>query len=356
LDAQGRVAGWNAGAERLVGYKAEDIVGRHFSIFFTPEDVAAGLPNIILKRAKAEGRLWNEGWRLRKDGSRFWSRGVVTALRDEAGNLKGYSKIAHDRTQQKGHEEEIMRLNATLEQRVTERTAQLEAAINELEAFSYSVSHDLRSPLRHITGYIDILRTEAGRSLNKYARQHLETIAQSARRMSDLIDALLAFSRMGQSEMHQTDVKLDSLVEQARRELAQETHGRNIMWQIEPLPIVHGDAFLLRQAFVNLLSNALKYTRGRNPAQIEIGARIFEDEVRVHIRDNGVGFDQEYADKLWGVFQRLHRAEEFEGTGIGLANVRRIIHRHGGKTWAESSPNEGATFYFSLPQLSTVDI
>ena len=355
LDAQGRVAGWNAGAERLVGYKAEDIVGKHFLIFFTPEDVAAGLPNIILKRAKAEGRLWNEGWRLRKDGSRFWSRGVVTALRDEAGNLKGYSKIAHDRTQQKGHEEEIMRLNATLEQRVTERTAQLEAAINELEAFSYSVSHDLRSPLRHITGYIDILRTEAGRSLNKSARQHLETIAQSARRMSDLIDALLAFSRMGQSEMHQTDVKLDSLVEQARRELAQETQGRDIQWQVEPLPIVHGDAFLLRQAFVNLLSNALKYTRGRHPAQIEIGAGIFESEVRVHIRDNGVGFDQEYADKLWGVFQRLHRAEEFEGTGIGLANVRRIIHRHGGKTWAESSPNEGATFYFSLPQPPTAD-
>ena len=351
LDAGGRVVGWNAGAERLQGYKAEEIVGKHFSVFFSQEDIRAGLPNIILKRANAEGRLWNEGWRLRKDGSRFWSRGVVTALRDEHGNLQGYSKIAHDRTQQRIHEQEILRLNTTLEQRVAERTAQLEAANNELEAFSYSVSHDLRSPLRHITGYIDILRTEIGGDLDKTARQHLDTIAQSASRMSDLIDALLAFSRMGQSEMHQTDVRLDLLVEQARRELAQEAEGRNIEWSIGRLPTVYGDAFLLRQAIVNLLSNALKYTRDCNPARIEIGAQTFEDEVQVFFRDNGVGFDPQYADKLWGVFQRLHRADQFEGTGIGLANVRRIIHRHGGRTWAQGQPGEGATFYFSLPQM-----
>jgi len=350
LDATGRVVGWNAGAERLEGYRAEEIVGKPFSFFFSPEDIKAGLPDIILRRANAEGRLWNEGWRLRKDGSRFWSRGVVTALKDEAGKLQGYSKIAHDRTQQRKHEQEILRLNTTLEQRVAERTAQLEAANNELEAFSYSVSHDLRSPLRHITGYIDILRSEIGGDLDESARQHLETIAQSASRMSELIDALLAFSRMGQSEMHQTSVQLDLLVEQARRELAQETGTRNIEWSIGPLPPVYGDAFLLRQAIVNLLSNALKYTRDRDPARIEIGASTFEGEIQVFIRDNGVGFDQQYSDKLWGVFQRLHRADQFEGTGIGLANVRRIIHRHGGRTWAESSPNEGATFYFSLPE------
>jgi PAS domain S-box-containing protein len=355
LDAEGRIIGWNAGAERLEGYKAEEIVGKHFSVFFSPEDIQAGLPHIILKGAKAEGRLWNEGWRLRKDGSRFWSRGVVTALRDETGALQGYSKITHDRTQQRIHEQEILRLNTTLEQRVAERTAQLEAANNELEAFSYSVSHDLRSPLRHITGYIDILRSEIGADLDESARQHLDTIAQSAARMSALIDALLAFSRMGQSEMHQTDVRLDLLMDQARRELAQELKDRNIEWDIGPLPTVHGDAFLLRQALVNLLSNALKYTRGRDPARIEIGGSTLEGETRVFIRDNGVGFDPQYADKLWGVFQRLHRSDQFEGTGIGLANVRRIIHRHGGRTWAEGRPNEGATFYFTLPQPARSD-
>ncbi|HEX5223213.1 MAG TPA: PAS domain S-box protein [Verrucomicrobiae bacterium] len=350
LDAEGRVVGWNAGAERLEGYKAEEIEGKHYSVFFLPEDIRAGLPGIILKRAAAEGRLWNEGWRIRGDGSRFWSRGVVTALRDEHGTLQGFSKIAHDRTQQRMHEQEILRLNTTLEQRVAERTAQLEAANHELEAFSYSVSHDLRSPLRHITGYIEILRSEISKDLDKTALQHLQTIAQSASRMGELIDALLAFSRMGQSEMHQTDVRLDLLVEQARRELAQDAANRNIEWQIDPLPIVHGDAFLLRQAIVNLLSNALKYTRDRNPARIAIGAQIFEEEIQVFFRDNGVGFDPQYADKLWGVFQRLHHAHQFEGTGIGLANVRRIIHRHGGRTWAEGKPDEGATFYFSLPQ------
>jgi PAS domain S-box-containing protein len=350
LDPEGRVAGWNAGAERLEGYEAKEIIGKHFSAFFTPEDIKAGVPEKILKQAKAEGRFWNEGWRVRKDGSRFWGRGVVTALRDSAGNLQGYSKVAHDRTEQKKRNEEVLRLNATLEQRVAERTAQLEAANEELEAFSYSVSHDLRTPLRHITGYIEILRSEAEAALAAEARQHLETIARAAYKMGDLIDALLSFSRMGRAELRRSLVQLDVLAEQARNEVSEEAKGRNVEWKIGALPTIRGDAFLLRQALVNLLNNALKYTRARNPARIEIGAKTVGDEIQVYVRDNGVGFDMQYADRLFGVFQRLHRPEDFEGTGIGLANVRRIIHRHGGRTWAEGKPGQGATFYFSLPK------
>jgi light-regulated signal transduction histidine kinase (bacteriophytochrome) len=210
----------------------------------------------------------------------------------------------------------------------------------------------LRSPLRHITGYADILQAEAAGSLNETSRHHLETIVESATKMERLIDALLSFSRMGRTELRRANVPLGSLVEQARRELREESRGRKIEWRIAELPTVRGDSTLLRQVVLNLLSNSLKYTRNRNPARIEIGCDETEDEIVVFVRDNGVGFDMRYADKLFGVFQRLHSSNQFEGTGIGLANVRRVIHRHGGRTWATSKVNAGATFYFSLPKLS----
>jgi PAS domain S-box-containing protein len=350
LDEKGLVATWNAGAQRLEGYSNEEIEGLPFSTFFTPEDVAAGVPGSILKHAEAEGQVQNEGWRVRKDGSRFWTRGVVTALRDETGRLQGFAKIAHDQTQEKESAEKILQLNETLEKRVAERTAQLQAANEELEAFSFSVSHDLRSPLRHIAGYVEILRTEASASLDETSQRHLKTIADAAQHMGDLIDALLAFSRMGRGEMQKKRVGLGAIVKQSISELGEQTRTRNIEWKIGPLPEVRADAFMLRQALVNLLSNALKYTRNRNPAIIEIGAEENPDEVAVYVRDNGVGFDMQYVDKLFGVFQRLHRVSDFEGTGIGLANVRRVIHRHGGRTWAQGKLDKGATFYFSLPK------
>jgi PAS domain S-box-containing protein len=349
LDVEGRVATWNMGAERLEGYRANEIIGKPLATFFTPEDVADGVPDEALKKAAVEGQVFNEGWRVRKDGSRFWSQGILTALRDESGWLHGFAKIARDMTREKNDAEEIRQLNATLEQRVSDRTSELQAANEELEAFSYSVSHDLRAPLRHISGYVEILQTEAA-DLDENARRHLDTIASSSKQMGDLIDALLAFSRMGRAEMHQENVPLAELVEEARRELANDIKDRNLEWEIGPLPKVRGDHVMLRQVVVNLLANALKYTRTRELARIEIGAKTDRDKVVFFIRDNGVGFDMRYADKLFGVFQRLHRSDEFEGTGIGLANVRRIIHRHGGRAWAESSTGYGATFFFSVPK------
>ncbi len=350
LDDAGRVATWNTGAERIEGYPAGEIVGKPFATFFPAQDVQDGLPGWLLKRAAAEGRIVNEGWRVRKDGSRFWSQGVIRALRDEKGRLYGYSKIAHDVTRQKNAEAEIRRLNDELEQRVRERTAQLEVANRELEAFSYSVSHDLRAPLRHIMGYVRILEHDAASSLDEASRQHLRTIASSAKNLGDLIDALLGFSRMGRSELNWRPVNLAALFEQARQELRGEIEGRDVEWQIGPLPVVQGDAVLLQQVMVNLVSNALKYTRSRPRARIEIVATESENEFTVSIRDNGVGFKMEHADKLFGVFQRLHPASEFEGIGIGLANVSRIIRRHGGRVWARGAVNRGATFCFSMPR------
>jgi signal transduction histidine kinase len=251
-------------------------------------------------------------------------------------------------------EGEIRKLNVELEQRVGERTAQLEATNNELESFTYSVSHDLRAPLRHVQGYVEMLARETDGRLSDSGRHYMKTIADASRDMGDLIDDLLAFSRMGRTDMLEKNLDLNTLVQDALRELDWATQERNIVWKIPPLPAVHADPAMLKMALINLLGNAIKFTRPRETAEIEMGSAGMEDgRVILFVRDNGVGFDPDYAHKLFGVFQRLHRSDEFEGTGIGLANVRRIISRHGGRTWAEGRINEGAAFYFTLKPLSS---
>lgn len=238
--------------------------------------------------------------------------------------------------------------NARLARQVEERTAQLEAANKELEAFSYSVSHDLRAPLRHIRGFAQLLG-QAEPGLSEQGKRYLELVSGAGQQMDQLIDDLLNFSKNSRIEMQQTRVDLQDLVEKILRDLQPEIERRKIVWKKGPLPSVQGDPSLLRQVFSNLVLNAVKYTRTRDVAEIEIGAgRGNENETIVLVRDNGVGFDMKYADKLFGVFQRLHRQDEFEGTGVGLANVRRIITRHGGRVWAEAKVNEGATFFISL--------
>lgn len=247
-------------------------------------------------------------------------------------------------------EAELRALNEELEQRVSQRTEELESTNRELESFSYSVSHDLRAPLRHVTGYVKLLEKAANERLNDQDRRYLDTIAQSSQRMGDLIDHLLEFSRIGRAEIRTDAVDLEKLLDDVLVDLEPDMRGRTIEWQRERLPAVNGDPRMLRLVLVNLIANAIKFTRGRTPACISVGTEPSKNgAVVVMVRDNGVGFDMKYVDKLFGVFERLHGASEFEGTGIGLANVRRIIHRHGGSTWAHSPSEGGATFCFSLP-------
>jgi two-component system sensor histidine kinase/response regulator len=240
--------------------------------------------------------------------------------------------------------------NAALEQKVRERTTQLEAANRELEAFAHTVSHDLRAPLRHIGNYAQFLTRSETSTFSEKDQEFLGHIVSSIGRMTQLIDDLLAFSRLGLSEMRHTSIDPQSLLEEVFHQIQPEIGTRHIVWKKNPLPPLQADPALLRQVFINLLSNAVKYTRDRDPAEIEIGCRAeTPGEMIVFVRDNGAGFDMKYAGKLFGVFQRLHRQEEFEGTGVGLANVRRIVARHGGRTWAEGKVGGGATFYFTLP-------
>jgi PAS domain S-box-containing protein len=288
----------------------------------------------------------------RKDGRRIWVSMCARLVRDANGGAVLYDGSIQDVTARKHAENEILKLNADLDQRVTARTAELEAVNRELEAFCYSVSHDLRAPLRHVIGFVELLRANIAPSLTEINLCHLTNISQAARRMGDLVDDLLAFSRVGRSEMQKTAVSLDELVRETLHHLQEESSQREIVWEIHPLPTVLADRSMLGLVLINLLSNAVKFTSTRVQAKIQIGCvPDRKGETVVFIRDNGVGFDPKYIDKLFGVFQRLHSSEEFEGTGIGLANVQRIIQRHGGRTWAEGIVDGGATFYFSVPQI-----
>jgi PAS domain S-box-containing protein len=267
-----------------------------------------------------------------------------THIRDDAGKVNRIVGVSVDVTERKQAVEELKKHHDHLEEMVTERTA-------ELEAFVYSVSHDLRAPLRHIDGFLELLQKKIATGIDEQCQHYMDTISDSARRMGNLIDDLLAFSRMGRQALSAQPLELRHLAQEVIHELELETNHRNIHWHIGDLPVVKGDMAMLRIVLVNLIANSVKFTRPRACAKIEIGCLPSQDsETAVFVRDNGVGFDMTYADKLFGVFQRLHRQEEFEGTGIGLANVRRIIERHGGRTWADGKVDQGATFYFSLPQ------
>ena len=351
-DLNSIITSWNKGAEKLFGYAAGEMVGTSI-MRLIPADRQDEEARILEKIKRGESVEHFDTLRQTKDGRLINISVTISLIKDATGKVIGLSKVVRDISEHKAVEKKIRHLNAELEQRVVERTAQLQAANHELEAFSYSVSHDLRAPLRHVMGFVELLRQDAGEALSKTSLGHLTTIFQAAKQMGQLIDELLAFSRTGQSELQVKAVNLDQLVQEAVSDCERETVGRNIVWDIHPLPAVWADRGLLRVVLVNLISNAVKFTGARAEARIEIGrAPSGDGETVIFIRDDGAGFDPRYAGKLFGVFQRLHTRDEFEGTGIGLATVQRIIHRHGGRTWAEGVVDGGATFYFSIPKQS----
>jgi len=339
----------NPAWETTLGYTEDEMLAKPFIDFVHPED---------REKTRSESKRLTQGGEvvsfenryLSKDGTYRWLLWSARALVHE----QLIFASARDQTERKQVEEQILSLNSELKKRADD----LETANKELEAFSYSVSHDLRAPLRHIHGFVELLQKAPALQADESSLRQMRIIAKAAREMGLLIDDLIAFSRTSRAEMHPMQVDMRDLIDQVIHDLQLECQGRKLVWDIRPLPPADGDPSLLRLVWMNLIGNAIKYTRPREQATIEIG-QIAEDADKTgkynrvfYIRDNGVGFDMQYASKLFGVFQRLHRAEDFEGTGIGLANVQRIIHRHGGRVWAESKVDSGAVFYFSLPIVS----
>jgi PAS domain S-box-containing protein len=349
-DLDSIITNWNKGAEKIFGYTAGEMVGASV-MRLIPADRQEEENRIFGKIKREENVEHFETLRQTKDGRLIDVSITASPIKDAAGTVIGVSKVARDITGRKRAQDEVRYLNETLEQHVIERTTELQAANEALESFSYSVSHDLRAPLRHVRGFVEMLQQDAGPSLSEKNLGLLTTISRSAKQMERLIDDLLAFSHIGRAELERVDIDLDELLRETLGHLQPDTQGRNISWEIHPLPVVRADAALLRMVLVNLISNAVKFTGHRAETRIEIGCVVDgNDETVIFIRDNGAGFNPESAAKLFGVFQRLHSQAEFEGTGIGLANVQRIIHRHGGRVWAKGVVDGGATFFFSIPK------
>jgi PAS domain S-box-containing protein len=332
------------------GLTLEESYGKGWDTPFHPDDKQSAWNT--WNHALATGDTYRMECRLRAaDGLYRWFLIKGGPLRDVAGSLVKWFGTCTDIDDLKRAEEGLRALNEKLEQRVQERTAELVATNKELEAFTYAAAHDLRAPLRHIHGFADIMAEECSAQLDAAGQQYLRRIRDGTNHMGRLLEDLLDLARMARQEVHPHVCGLDSIVQEVVAELKADCEDRNIEWKVGKLPFAECDPSLIKQVITNLLSNAVKFTRPCEQAHIEVGQTVRDGEPVIFVRDNGAGFDMRYAGKLFGVFQRLHRQQDFEGTGVGLAIVERIVHKHGGRVWAEAELNKGATFYFTLGAL-----
>jgi PAS domain S-box-containing protein len=344
LDSEGVVTSWNLGAERIKGYSAEEIVGRHFSQFYTEEDRRAGLPGTVLATAVREDHYQGEGWRVRKDGTRFWSSVVVTPLYDEEGTLTGFSKVTRDMTDRKMLMDQIRRHAEELEHRITQH----EETNAELEAFSYSVSHDLRAPLRAVEGFAQALREEYADKLDDVGNDYLDEIQSAAVRMNRLVQDLLSYGRLGRVELAFTSVSLLRAVEGVLAELGADRKYVHV--DVDPTLHVLAHDPTLRQVLLNLIGNALKFRRPDADPEVAVTASSSDTgTIHISVADRGIGISPQHHDRIFKVFERLHSGDSYPGTGIGLAIVQRAVTRMRGHVGLESTPDQGSTFWFELP-------
>jgi PAS domain S-box-containing protein len=345
VDSRGKIRLVNAQTERLFGYTRAELSGQRVEMLIPSRYQGTHVASREEYARSPHSRAMGAGLELygrHKDGNEIPVEVSLSPLQTEEGTL--ISSAIRDVSTRRRAEEEIRKLNSELSQKL----AELGIVNRDLESFSYSVSHDLRAPLRHIDGFARILKEEHASRLSEEGNRYLDRVLQAANHMGHLVDDLLNLARIGRKEVLRQRVRLAELIREAMADLPPEASERGIEWRIEPLAEAECDPGLVKLVLVNLLSNAVKFTKDRQPAVIEVGTRDTERGKAFMVRDNGVGFDPKYADKLFGVFQRLHRQEDFEGTGIGLATVQRIVHRHGGEVWAESAPGRGAAFFFTL--------
>ena len=342
LTPEGRVSTWNAGAERLKGYSSTEIIGEHFSRFYSAEDVRAGKPDQLLRAAAAEGRVHTEGWRVRRDGSRFWAEVMLTALRNDAsGDLRGFAKLTRDITQRKADEEHLQQV-----------AAELERSNAELEQFAYIASHDLQEPLRMVASYTQLLRRRYTGKLDADADEFIGYAVDGALRMQALINGLLTYARVGTRPLELVAVDVNQIVDAVVADLAAAIADSDASIVREPLPTVMADATQLHQLFLNLISNAIKF-RGVAAPVVHINVQALSDEWVISVRDQGIGMPPESLERIFMIFQRLHTREEYPGSGIGLAVCKRVVERMGGRIWVESQPGVGTTFHLSLKRAAS---
>ncbi|HTL48634.1 MAG TPA: PAS domain S-box protein [Verrucomicrobiae bacterium] len=342
LDPEGNIASWNVGAERNKGYKAAEILGKHFSVFYTDPDLKNKLPQRNLEIAVREGHCVDEGWRVRKDGTVYWASIVITPLRNKEGVLTGFVKVTRDMSERKQAEDK-------LEKEVQERTRELRQSNRELEQFAYVASHDLQEPLRTVATYIDLLNARCGEKLDSASREYMNFAIDAAERARELIRDLLEFSQTGAKINSIRPADFGSILKQVLANLRASLESNQAEIEAGPMPIVPADGARILQLFQNLISNALKY-RSERPLKIKVSSEETPDSWVFSVEDNGIGIAPEHHKKIFGLFQRLHAKHKYPGTGIGLAICQKIVEGHGGMIWVESEAGKGSTFKFTLPK------